>query len=62
PLNKKNRQKNITVKGIGGALLDGGVHNGIYEKNGIVRKVPQKTDYKATQNTMMQLLHKIQTC
>lgn len=54
PLNKKNRQKNITVKGIGGALLDGGVHNGIYEKNGIVRKVPQKTDYKATQNTMMQ--------
>lgn len=55
PLTKENRQKNITIKGMGSALLDGGNHNGIYEKNGIARKVPQKTDKKATDNIMIML-------
>lgn len=53
PLTKENMQQNITIKGIGNALLDGGIHNGIYEKNGIVRKVPQKSDHHATNNCMM---------
>ena len=53
PLSPENRQKNITVKGIGEALLDGGKHSGIYEKNGIARKVPQKTDHLPTENAMM---------
>lgn len=54
PLTKNNKQKNITIKGIGDALLDGGIHNGVYEKNGIARVVPQKTEHKATDNCMMQ--------
>ncbi len=54
PLTAENKQYNITLKGLGMALLDGGKHSGIYEKNGIARKVPQKTDIKATENIMMQ--------
>ena len=53
PVTEENLQKNITVRGIGGAMLDGGIHNGIYEKNGIARKVPQKTDKLAVDNCTM---------
>ncbi|MBR4890551.1 MAG: hypothetical protein IKU15_04610 [Clostridia bacterium] len=53
PMTPENKQKNITIKGIGDALLDGGKHTGIYEKNGIARKVAQKTEYHPTVNVMM---------
>lgn len=52
-LTKENKNHHITVKGIGSAVLDGGIHNGIYEKNGIARKVPQKTEIPANENCMM---------
>lgn len=50
PWTEENKNRNITVKGIGNALIDGGIHSGIYEKNGIARKVPQKTEYHPTEN------------
>ena len=50
PWTEENKNRNITVKGIGNAMFDGGVHSGIYEKNGIARKVPQKTAYAPVEN------------
>ena len=44
-LDEKNRQHGITINGIGEAVLDGGKHNGIYENNGIARKVMKPSPY-----------------
>ena len=52
-IGKEHRQRNITIKGIGNAVLDGGVHNGMYEDNGISRKVIKKYDYHISENCMM---------
>ena len=46
-------QKNIHIMGMGKALLDGGIHNGMYEDNGITRKVMKKTTHHITENCMM---------
>lgn len=46
-------QKNIQIRGIGHALLDGGIHNGLYEDNGITRKIVKPTPYHLTHNCMM---------
>lgn len=43
-------QRNIHVLGIGKAVLDGGIHNGMYEDNGIARKVMKKFDHHITEN------------
>ncbi len=51
-LTEKGKQKNITIKGIGGAMLDGGIHNGVYEDNGISRKVVKQSEHKAIENCM----------
>lgn len=55
PLAETNegRQENIHIIGIGKALLDGGIHNGMYEDNGITRKVMKKSDHHITENCMM---------
>ena len=52
-LNEKNRQNGITINGIGEAVLDGGKHNGIYEHNGIARKVMKPSPYPPSENCMM---------
>lgn len=49
-LTEAGRQRDITVRGIGGALLDGGVHNGLYEVNGIARTVSKFPGREATEN------------
>lgn len=46
-------QKHITIKGIGKAVLDGGKHNGLFEVNGIARKVSKYPEKKATDNCML---------
>lgn len=51
-LTEEGKQKNITIQGIGKALLDGGIHNGIYENNGISRKVVKSSKHKAYENCM----------
>lgn len=52
-LKNEGTQKNIHIMGIGKALLDGGIHNGMYEDNGITRKVMKKTTHHITENCMM---------
>lgn len=49
----EGREENIHILGVGKALLDGGIHNGMYEDNGITRKVMKKTDHHITENCMM---------
>ena len=51
-LTEEGTQRNITIQGIGKALLDGGIHNGIYEDNGISRKVVKPSEHKAYENCM----------
>ena len=52
-LEKKGKQKNITIKGIGSAVLDGGEHNGLYEANGIARTVSKYPDKETSLNCMI---------
>ncbi len=49
----EGKEKNIHILGVGKALLDGGIHNGMYEDNGITRKVMKKTNHHITENCMM---------
>ena len=49
----EDKQRNITVKGMGRAVLDGGIHNGMYEDNGISRKVMKKYPHHISENCMM---------
>lgn len=50
---REGQQRSITVKGIGTAVLDGGVHNGLYEANGIARSTSKYPDHSTTENCMM---------
>ncbi len=52
-LGEEYKQKNISIIGIGTALLDGGIHNGIYEDNGISRKKTKKSEHHSLENRMM---------
>ena len=52
-IEQEGQQKNITIKGIGKAVLDGGKHNGLYEVNGIARTVSKYPDHKISDNCMM---------
>lgn len=52
-INECDKQRNITIRGIGSATLDGGIHNGMYENNGISRKVAQKYEHHISENCMM---------
>lgn len=47
------RQRNIHMIGSGAALLDGGIHNKLYENNGIARKVMKKSSHHVTENCML---------
>lgn len=49
----EGRQRNITIRGIGKAILDGGAHNGLYEVNGIARSVSRYPDRNISENCMM---------
>lgn len=49
-LTEAGLQRDITIRGIGGAILDGGIHNGLYEVNGIARTVSKFPDREATEN------------
>ena len=53
PIVPENEQQNITIRGIGRPILDGGVHNGIYEHNGIARKIMKPSEHKPIENCMM---------
>ena len=46
-------ERNIHVLGIGKAVLDGGIHNGMYEDNGIARKVVKDYGHHITENCTM---------
>lgn len=52
-LKDEGKQNNIHIMGIGKAVLDGGIHNQMYEDNGITRKVMKKTTHHITENCMM---------
>ena len=52
-LEEDGQQKNITIKGIGQAILDGGKHNGLYEVNGIARTVSKYPEHRISDNCMM---------
>ena len=52
-LEEEGKEKNITIKGIGSALLDGGNHNGLYEVNGIARSVSKYPDKPISLNCLM---------
>ena len=49
----EGKQRNITIKGVGKAVLDGGKHNGLYEVNGIARTVSKYPDREASENCMI---------
>lgn len=49
----EQKQRNITIKGVGKAILDGGKHNGLYEVNGIARKVSKYPEHKVSENCMI---------
>ncbi|MBE7043135.1 MAG: hypothetical protein E7399_06530 [Ruminococcaceae bacterium] len=51
-LTPEGTQKNIRIQGIGTAVLDGGIHNGLYEANGISRTKSKGTEH-VTENCMM---------
>ena len=46
-------QRHIHILGIGKAVLDGGIHNGMYEDNGIARKVVKGYGHHITENCTM---------
>lgn len=46
-------ERNIHVLGIGKAVLDGGIHNGMYEDNGIARKVVKNYGHHIIENCTM---------
>ena len=50
---KEGKQRHIHILGVGKAILDGGIHNGMYEDNGIARKVMKKYDHHITENCTM---------
>lgn len=52
-LEKEGKQKNIVIKGVGKALLDGGTHNGFYENNGIARNISAFPDRHISENCMI---------
>jgi len=52
-LTEEGRQRNITIQGIGKAILDGGVHNGLYEVNGIARNVSKYPERDVSENCMI---------
>ncbi len=52
-IGEKETQKNITIRGMGNVVLDGGIHNGMYEDNGISRKVMKQYPYHISENCMM---------
>lgn len=49
----EKKQRDITIKGIGKAILDGGNHNGFYENNGIARNVSKYPDHHISENCMV---------
>ena len=49
--------KNITIKGIGKSILDGGVHNGLYEVNGIARTVSKYPERHAFENCTLIMMN-----
>ena len=49
----ENIQRNITIRGVGKAILDGGKHNGLYEVNGIARNVSKYPEHSASENCMI---------
>lgn len=49
----KDTQRHITIRGIGHVLLDGGIHNGMYEDNGISRKVMKQYPHHISENCMV---------
>ncbi len=51
--NHNETQKNITIKGLGKVILDGGIHNDLYEVNGIARSVSKYPDHKVSENCMI---------
>lgn len=52
-LEEEGQQKDITIRGIGRTILDGGIHNGLYEVNGIARTVSKYPDHKISENCML---------
>lgn len=51
-LEPEGTQRNIQIRGIGNVLLDGGNHNGVYEDNGISRKVTKPSIHNISENAM----------
>ncbi len=51
-LEPEGTQRNIQIRGIGNVLLDGGNHNGVYEDNGISRKVTKPSTHNISENAM----------
>ena len=51
--NADDSNEDITIKGIGKSILDGGVHNGLYEVNGIARSVSKYPGRHAYENCTM---------
>lgn len=51
-LEKEGTQRNITIRGVGKAIIDGGNHNGLYEVNGIARTVSKYPDHSVSENCM----------
>ena len=52
-LEEEGKQRNITIRGIGKAILDGGIHNGLYEDNGISRKNMKPSEHHISVNCML---------
>lgn len=52
-MQEEGQQKNITIRGIGKAVLDGGIHNGLFEDNGISRKNMKPAKYHISVNCML---------
>lgn len=52
-LKPDGRQRDITIKGIGGAVLSGGIHNGFYENNGIARNKTKYPERHISENCML---------
>ncbi len=48
--NYDESNSDITIKGVGRAILDGGTHNGLYEVNGIARSVSKYPGRNAYEN------------
>lgn len=51
--NADDKNEDITIKGIGKSILDGGTHNELYEVNGIARSVSKYPGRHAYENCMM---------